>query len=69
MSDLDAVSWYNTVIFDNLDPDKEYTITLSANRRNYSGARYTKVTFEGADINTNESPCRCGGLRRGLSVV
>ncbi|MDY6990237.1 MAG: DNRLRE domain-containing protein, partial [Thermodesulfobacteriota bacterium] len=54
-SELDLTSWYNTVIFNNLDPAKEYIITLSANRNNYPGARFTKVSIEGADTLTNAS--------------
>ncbi|MDY6839027.1 MAG: DNRLRE domain-containing protein, partial [Thermodesulfobacteriota bacterium] len=55
MSELDATDWYNTVTFNNLNPEKEYIITLSANRNNYPDARYTRVTIEGADTFTNAS--------------
>ncbi len=56
-SELDAADWYNTVIFNNLDPAKVYNISLTANRDNidYAGARYSKVTIEGADTSTNAS--------------
>ena len=55
--ELDAVTWDNIVTFDNLNPSKEYTITLTANRNelDYAGARFTKVTIEGADAYTNAS--------------
>jgi uncharacterized repeat protein (TIGR02543 family) len=56
-SEMDSAHWYNTVTFENLDPTKEYSITLSANRDkvDYAGARYTKVTIEGAEAYTNAS--------------
>jgi len=56
-SELDSVNWYNTVIFDHLDPLKEYEITLTANRDNldYAAARFARVTIEGAETYTNES--------------
>ena len=47
----------NTLTFAGLDPDRAYTITLTANRGNprYGGARYTRVSLEGADTFTNAS--------------
>ena len=55
--ELDEISHYNTMIFNNLDPTKYYDITLTSNRDNidYAGARFTKVTIEGADSYTNSS--------------
>ena len=48
---------FGTEIFENLDPAKEYHITLSANRDKveYAGARFTKVTIAGAETYTNAS--------------
>ena len=70
MTELDSAHWYNTMTFDHLDPAKEYTITLTANRDNpsYAGARYAKVTIEGLDIYQWEQS-RCGGEFRGFGVV
>ena len=47
----------NTVTLTGLDPDRSYTITLTANRANqrYAGARYTRVTIRDADTFTNAS--------------
>jgi uncharacterized repeat protein (TIGR02543 family) len=57
MSDLDSVDMAYTVTFKHLDPQKSYTITLTANRNKpeYEDARYTKVTVEGAESYTNAS--------------
>jgi uncharacterized repeat protein (TIGR02543 family) len=54
---LDAADWDNIVTFDNLDPAKYYTVTLTANRDNptYDGERFTRVTIEGADSFANAS--------------
>ena len=54
--ELDTLSVFSTVTFDNLDPAFAYTVTLTANRDNplYAGARYAKVTID-ADAATNAS--------------
>ena len=41
--------------FDNLDPNKEYSITTTANRDNYPDARYARVTILGAETYTQAS--------------
>ena len=53
--ELDAARWQNVVTFDNLNPDKRYTIALTANRGNggYAGARFTRVTITGANTFSN----------------
>ena len=55
--ELDAADWDNIITFDNLDPTRTYTITLTANRDNlvYENERYTRVTIEGADTSVNAS--------------
>ncbi|KPJ74626.1 MAG: hypothetical protein AMJ54_16870, partial [Deltaproteobacteria bacterium SG8_13] len=55
--ELDAANWENIITFDNLDPAKQYSITLTANRDNpdYADQRYARVTIEGADTYVNES--------------
>jgi hypothetical protein len=55
--ELDAPEWSHTITFNNLEPGRIYTITLTANRNgvSYSGQRYTKVTIEGAETYTNAS--------------
>ena len=55
--ELDVNTWQNIITFNNLDPNKEYIITLTANRNepNYVNARFTRVTIEGADTFTNAS--------------
>lgn len=55
--EIDSADYDNIISFDNLDPTKEYAITLSANRDNtqYEGARFAKVTIQGADTYTNAS--------------
>ena len=55
--ELDAVGWQNIVLFENLDPTKTYTITLTTNRNEprYRDARYVKVTLVGAESSINES--------------
>ena len=48
--ELDAADWDNIITFDNLDPTKQYNITLTANRdeATYADQRFAKVTIEGA---------------------
>lgn len=55
--ELDAEDWDHIITFNNLNPSRVYTITLTANRNNpdYNNARYTRVTIEGADTFTNAS--------------
>ena len=55
--ELDEAAWDNIITFNNLNPDKTYNITLTANRDNeaYANQRYSKVTIEGADDYTNAS--------------
>ena len=53
--ELDYATWANTVTFDGLDPSKTYAITLSANRDNYPGERFAKVTIDGFDAATYAS--------------
>ncbi|MCK4958690.1 MAG: hypothetical protein KAT00_04810, partial [Planctomycetes bacterium] len=55
--ELDTVDWDHIITFNDLDPNNEYTITLTANRDEigYAGERYTRVTIEGADAFTNAS--------------
>jgi len=56
-AELDAATWDNIIEFNDLDPNMEYTITLTANRASvsYADERFTKVTIEGADTYTNAS--------------
>ncbi len=55
--ELDDPSWDHVVTFNNLNPAKEYALTLSANRNEptYDGARFTRVTIQGADLYVNAS--------------
>lgn len=55
--ELDATDWSHIITFNNLEPDREYTIALTTNRDNasYGGQRFTKVTIEGAESYTNVS--------------
>ena len=55
--ELDTPDWRHVVTFDNLDATKTYTVALTANRNNgaYAGARFTRVTLEGADTFVNAS--------------
>ena len=55
--ELDTPPAQNRFVFDGLDPDAAYAITLTANRGNprYGGARFTRVTLEGADSYVNDS--------------
>ena len=55
--ELDTTSLQCTFTFNNLDPNKEYIITTTANRDNidYLDARYAKVTIQGADTYTPAS--------------
>ena len=50
-------TWRATITFTNLDPNKDYTLTLSANRGDplYAEQRFTRVTLAGADAYTNTS--------------
>ncbi|PKO13234.1 MAG: hypothetical protein CVU39_20260 [Chloroflexi bacterium HGW-Chloroflexi-10] len=51
-------SAYDDIItFNNLDPTREYAITLSTNRddTDYANIRFTRVTIEGAETFTNAS--------------
>ena len=45
------------ITFNNLEPDKTYTIALTANRDNvnYSDQRFTRVSIEGAEGYVNAS--------------
>ncbi|MBN2455051.1 MAG: metallophosphoesterase, partial [Sedimentisphaerales bacterium] len=56
-AELDVATWDNIIEFNDLDPNKEYTITLTANRDSvsYANQRFTKVTIEGADTYINAS--------------
>lgn len=55
--ELDDASWDHIITINNLDPTKAYAITLSANRGEptYDGARFTRVTLQGADLYVNAS--------------
>ena len=55
--ELDAADWDNIITFDNLDPTKQYNITLTANRdeATYADQRFAKVTIEGAETFVNAS--------------
>ena len=55
--ELDAPHWQNIMTFENLDPNKRYTVVLSANRNSgsYTNARFTRVTLTGADTFNNAS--------------
>jgi len=55
--ELDEADWDNIITFDNLDPTKQYNITLTANRDNpdYAGQRFARVTIEGAESFVNAS--------------
>ncbi len=55
--ELDFADWDHIVSFNDLDPNNEYAVTLTANRDNpsYADQRYTRVTIEGADAFTNAS--------------
>jgi len=57
MVELDATNWDAIYTFNNLDPGRVYTLTTTANRNNpdYAGARFTRVTIEGADTFANTS--------------
>ncbi len=54
---LDDTSDVSTITFNDLDPTKEYAITLTANRddSSYADMRYTRVTIQGADTYVNAS--------------
>ncbi len=55
--ELDLATYDSVMTLNNLDPTKTYTITLTANRANvdYTNARYSRVTIQGADAFTNAS--------------
>jgi len=55
--ELDAADWQHVITFNNLEPDKTYTIALTANRDNvnYRDQRFTKVSIEGAEGYINAS--------------
>ena len=53
--ELDTALTQNRMTFSGLDPNRSYTITLTANRARYPNARYTRVSIEGADAYTNAS--------------
>lgn len=55
--ELDAPDWKHVLTFNNLEPDKKYTISLTANRdnSNYRDQRFSKVTIEGAESYRNVS--------------
>ncbi len=55
--ELDEPDWSHVLTFNNLEPDKKYAITLTANRDNinYLDQRFTKVTIEGAQSYRNLS--------------
>ena len=57
VAELEAADWDHIITFNNLEPDSQYTITLTTNRDNpsYDNARFTKVTIEGAVTATNIS--------------
>jgi tRNA A-37 threonylcarbamoyl transferase component Bud32 len=54
---LEAVDTSSKLRFTNLDPETRYRITVTANRNEptYAGARYTRVTIEGAESFANHS--------------
>lgn len=55
--ELDAADWENKITFNNLSSEKEYTITLTANRANssYNNQRYARVSISGAENFVNAS--------------
>jgi hypothetical protein len=55
--ELDTTILQCTMTFNNLDPNKEYIITTTANRNNvdYTNQRWAKVTMEGAETYTQAS--------------
>lgn len=57
MHELDVADWDNVVEFNDLDPNKTYSIALTANRNNvsYAGARFTRVSILGAATFENAS--------------
>ena len=55
--ELDTADIDNIITFNNLDPTKQYNITLTANRDNtdYTDQRFARVTIEGAEAFVNAS--------------
>jgi hypothetical protein len=55
--ELELTSYQSHITFNNLNPNKQYTITLTANRNepSYLNQRYAKVTIEGAETYTQAS--------------
>ena len=55
--ELDAPNWNHILTFNNLEPNRKYTITLTANRdsSSYRDQRFTRVTIGGAESYRNTS--------------